>query len=52
VPKAPTVNARAVADSSHPMGFAGRFHASSAPTVAKAAMKTTPTASFSPFAPK
>ena len=31
------------------MGFPGRFHASSAPTVAKAAMNTTPTAPSSPL---
>jgi hypothetical protein len=52
VPKIPTAYTKAVADSSHPMGFPGRFHASSAPTVAKAAMNTTPTTSFSPVTPK
>jgi hypothetical protein len=31
------------------MGFPGRFQASSAPTVAKAAMNTPPTAPFSPL---
>jgi hypothetical protein len=31
------------------MGFPGRFHASSAPTVAKAAMNTTPTTPSSPL---
>ena len=33
------------------MGFPGRFHASSAPTVAKAATKTIPTTPSSPFPP-
>ena len=36
----PTAYARPVADNSQPMGFPGRFHASSAPTVAKAATNT------------
>jgi hypothetical protein len=49
-PKAATVNVRPIADSSHPMGFPGRFHASSAPTVAKAPMNTIPTAQSSPLA--
>ena len=40
-PKTATAYARPVADSSHPMGFPGRFHASNAPTVAKAPMNTT-----------
>lgn len=31
------------------MGFAGRFHASSAPTVAKAPMNTIPTVPFRPL---
>ena len=38
--EAARADARPIADSSHPIGFAGRFHASSAPTVAKAPMST------------
>ena len=41
IPKVATAYARPVADSSHPIGFRGHFHASSAPTVAKAVMNTT-----------
>jgi hypothetical protein len=44
-----TAATRPVADSSHPIGFPGRFHASTAPTVAKQPMSTTATAPFSPF---
>ena len=50
-PKAATANARPIADSSHPIGFSGRFHASSAPTVAKAPMNTIPIALFNPVPP-
>ena len=39
--KPPVAYARPVADSSQPIGFRGRFHASSAPTVAKAVMNAT-----------
>ena len=48
-PKTATAYARPIADSSHPIGFAGRFQASSAPTVAKAPMNTIETAPFSPL---
>ena len=41
--------ARPIADRSHPMGFPGRFHASSAPTVAKAATNTIPAAPSNPL---
>jgi len=50
-PKTATATARPVADSSHPMGFPGRFQASSAPTVAKAPRNTMPTAPFNPLPP-
>jgi hypothetical protein len=40
MPKTATAYTRPVADSSHPIRFFGRFHASSAPTVAKAPMNT------------
>ena len=36
--KMATANTTPITDSSHPIGFSGRFHASSAPTVAKAPM--------------
>ena len=45
----PYAYVRPVADSSHPMGFPGRFHASSAPTVAKAAMNTATTTTSNPL---
>ena len=47
--KAATEYVSPVADSSQPIGLAGRFHASSAPTVAKDGMKTsvaTPVSAF------
>ena len=47
--KPPTAYARPVADSSQPMGFRGRFHASSAPTVAKATTNPTPTTPSNPL---
>ena len=49
--KTPVEYARPVAESSHPIGFRGRFHASSAPTVAKAATNTAPTTPSSPLPP-
>jgi hypothetical protein len=50
-PKIPMPYASPVADSSHPMGFSGRFQATSAPTVAKALTNSTPIAPFSPLPP-
>ncbi|HEY7323245.1 MAG TPA: hypothetical protein VH520_00350 [Streptosporangiaceae bacterium] len=44
--KTPAAYARPVANSSHPRGFPGRFHASKAPTVEKAPMNTTPNTQF------
>jgi hypothetical protein len=47
--KIATAYSRPITDSSHPIGFSGRFQASSAPTVAKAPMNTIATAPFSPL---
>jgi hypothetical protein len=41
-PNPATANTKPTADSSHPIGFSGRFHASSAPTVANAPMNAAP----------
>ncbi len=49
--KTPAAYVRPIADSSHPMGFSGRLHASSAPTVAKAVMNTSATTQSAPLPP-
>ena len=46
-PTAPTAYDRPVTDRSQPIGFAGRFHTSSAPTVAKLPMNATATVPIS-----
>src|SRR5579862_1450671 len=49
--KIPNEYARPLTDNSHPMGFSGRFHASSAPTVAKAVTKASATTQSAPLPP-
>src|SRR5579862_544109 len=51
ISKIPTEYARPLADNSHPIGFSGRLHASSAPTVAKAVTNTSATTQFAPLPP-
>jgi hypothetical protein len=48
-PKEAAAYASPVADRSQPIGLAGRFHPSSAPTVAKPGMKTSVAAPVSAF---
>ncbi len=52
--RTPAATTRPLAESSHPMGLPGRFHTSSAPTVANPPMNrtaATPSATFPPWLP-